>query len=259
MSEKDNQIPTNKELVDGLVDEFKSACDLGDGDSETPLVGGSSKILEESEESDPKEEDKSLADDYIDEEALKDKELTYSDEDRERLKQETEALKNQGNNLFKNGSFLESIDEYTLALRTCPLSFNKLRAVLYANRAAAKVHLGRKVLAIEDCTKAIELDETYIKAYIRRATLYEETEKFDEALGDYNKVLEFDRTNADALKASVRLPPLIEKKNEELKAEMMGKLKDLGNTILKPFGLSTNNFQMVQDPVSGGYSINFKS
>ncbi|KAI9370695.1 hypothetical protein BJX61DRAFT_514547 [Aspergillus egyptiacus] len=55
------------------------------------------------------------------------------------------------------------------------------------------------------------------------------------------------------------LPEKINKARESETAEMMSKLKDLGNGILKPFGLSTDNFKFVQDPKTGGYSVNFTS
>ena len=58
-------------------------------------------------------------------------------------------------------------------------------------------------------------------------------------------------------KALKEIPPLLDKaKNDEM-ADMMGKLKGLGNGILKPFGLSTDNFQFVKDERTGGYSMNF--
>jgi hypothetical protein len=53
------------------------------------------------------------------------------------------------------------------------------------------------------------------------------------------------------------LPPRTKEAQEKEMADMMGKLKQLGNGILKPFGLSTDNFQMVKDEKTGGYSMNF--
>lgn len=60
----------------------------------------------------------------------------------------------------------------------------------------------RKESAIQDCSKAIDLNANYLKAYLRRATLYEETDKLDEALADYKKILELDPRNKEALAAS---------------------------------------------------------
>lgn len=91
----------------------------------------------------------------------------------------------------------------------------------------------------------------------RRAAFYEESDKLDESLADYKKILELDPSNTEANLAQIRLVPLVNERNEKMKAEMIDKLKDLGNMILKPFGLSTSNFQMKQDPSTGSYSVNF--
>jgi tetratricopeptide (TPR) repeat protein len=55
------------------------------------------------------------------------------------------------------------------------------------------------------------------------------------------------------------LPERIKQAREKEMGDMMGKLKELGNGILSPFGLSTDNFKFVQDPKTGGYNMNFQS
>jgi hypothetical protein len=44
---------------------------------------------------------------------------------------------------------------------------------------------------------------------------------------------------------------------EKLNAETMEKLKGLGNSLLSSFGPSLDNFNAVQDPKTGGYSVLF--
>ncbi|XP_064463013.1 tetratricopeptide repeat protein 1-like isoform X5 [Ornithodoros turicata] len=148
----------------------------------------------------------------------------------------------------------EASDAYTQAIRLCTLD----AAIIYSNRAAARSRLDQKEAAIEDCTRAIELDPCYIKAILRRAHLYEETEKLDEALADYKLVLELDPSIQEARRACVVLPDKINERNERLKTEMIGKLKELGNLVLNPFGMSTDNFKFVKNEESGGYSVQFQ-
>uniref|UniRef100_A0A668VB45 Tetratricopeptide repeat protein 1 n=1 Tax=Oreochromis aureus TaxID=47969 RepID=A0A668VB45_OREAU len=183
------------------------------------------------------------------------KELT--EEEMESRRQQSISLKEAGNAHFKRGDWAEAGRSYTDALSVCPVCFSRERAVLFSNRAAARLHLDLKEQAISDCSRAIALDPDYLRALLRRAELYEQTEKLDEALEDYQKVLERDPNNVAARQAAMRLPQQIQERNEKLKEEMLSKLKDLGNMILRPFGLSTNNFQVNQDAASGAYSINF--
>ncbi|CAG7816801.1 unnamed protein product [Allacma fusca] len=197
-------------------------------------------------------------DDFVDEDKLKLEEEGLTDDELETRLKEAKALKESGNSEYTNEDFKGSILSYTKALLICPLKETELRAVLYSNRSASKVKLELKECAIDDCCLALKHNPNYMKPLVRRAKLYDETDKLDEALADYKKIVELDPSNRDANIALQRLPCQINERNEKLKTEMMGKLKELGNMVLRPFGLSTENFQLQQDPGSGSYSINFK-
>lgn len=52
--------------------------------------------------------------------------------------------------------------------------------------------------AIEECTKAIDLDPRLAKAYFWRAIAYYQKMQYDLAIGDYNKAIELDPNLAEA-------------------------------------------------------------
>ena len=92
-------------------------------------------------------------------------------------------------------------------------------------------------------------------------------DQLDKALADYKELHKLEPKNVEVNSALVFLPKRIEEQTEKLKQEMFGnpfnqkifwtgKMKDLGNMFLKPFGLSTDNFKINQDPTTGSYSVN---
>ncbi|KAK4227151.1 Tetratricopeptide repeat protein 1 [Podospora fimiseda] len=102
------------------------------------------------------------------------------------------------------------------------------------------------------------------KALMRRARARSELNgwsNLEGAIEDYKKLdVMTNLTPADRkiVQSQLRvLPPRAKAAQEKETAEMWAKLKDLGNGILKPFGLSTDSFNMVKDEKTGGYSLNF--
>ncbi|KAG1666593.1 Tetratricopeptide repeat protein 1 [Nymphon striatum] len=311
--EMTNNNPTEDDDTNDRNEEKPSETE-NDSDSE---YFSDENELENSETNKPKDTN----DIHEDIEYRKEMEESLTDEEKEVRKIEAQALKDNGNELYKNESFEDAIKKYTEALLICPLSFAKDRSIMYSNRAACRVKLDKKETAITDCTQgeacnvagtahlmsnliykptlafsaiaisnfqsssnlnhqakpkkkcvfnehwlnnpdysAVELNPNYTKAFTRRAQLYEQTEKLDDALADYKKILELEPNNIEANQACMRLPQQINERNEKLKTEMMGKLKDLGNLFLRPFGLSTDNFQLNQNQDGGGgYSVNFQN
>lgn len=112
-----------------------------------------------------------------------------------------------------------------------------------------------------------EVRKLQVKVLMRRAKAKMEKGGWAELQGadeDYKVLLEpsmapvLSVANRRTITESVgKLAPKLNEAKDKEMAEMMGKLKGLGNSILSPFGLSTDNFQFVQDEKTGGYSMNF--
>ena len=54
---------------------------------------------------------------------------------------------------------------------------------------------------------------------------------------DYARAMEIEPSNQSAIDGVRRVNELVQKKQEKEKEELVGKLKDLGNMVLKPFGI----------------------
>lgn len=104
------------------------------------------------------------------------------------------------------------------------------------------------------------------KALMRRGRARSELggwSNLEGALEDYKRLNTMESVLSAADKITVRkqihtITPRAKAAQEKETAEMWSKLKDLGNGLLKPFGLSTDNFKMVKDEKTGGYSMNFE-
>lgn len=108
--------------------------------------------------------------------------------------EKAEEEKEKGNELFKNGDFQTAIKHYTEAIKRNPDD-----PKLYSNRAACYTKLAAFDMGLKDCDKCIELDSNFIKGYIRKGKILQGMQKHKRALSAYQKALEIDPANAEAL------------------------------------------------------------
>ncbi|XP_021657184.2 uncharacterized protein LOC110647577 isoform X2 [Hevea brasiliensis] len=93
-----------------------------------------------------------------------------------------------GNEAFQAGKHSEAIEHYTAAL-SCNVEARPFAAICFCNRAAAYKALGQITDAIADCSLAIALDGSYLKAISRRSTLYEMIGDYGQAASDLQRLV----------------------------------------------------------------------
>ncbi|GBG72816.1 hypothetical protein CBR_g12383 [Chara braunii] len=174
--------------------------------------------------------------------------------------QMADDAKAEGNKLYVQKDYAGALECYARALELIPVHEDTIqnRATYHANRAICFLQQAEYVDAVKESTLALELNPNYVKALLRRAQAHEKLDQLEESLQDLKKVVELDPSDKQAKEAVRRLEPAVMAKREKMKEEMLGKLKDLGNSLLGHFGMSLDNFKAVQDPKTGGYSVNFQ-
>jgi len=101
--------------------------------------------------------------------------------------------KEEGNKAFKLAEFQKAINIYTEALEIDTRN-NTTNSKLFCNRGIAFAKLGKLEQSIVDCSAAVALDENYVKAYLRRANSYQQSEQYEEAVRDLEKVYKLQKT-----------------------------------------------------------------
>uniref|UniRef100_A0A0E0FFW8 Uncharacterized protein n=1 Tax=Oryza nivara TaxID=4536 RepID=A0A0E0FFW8_ORYNI len=188
------------------------------------------------------------------EDALTDEQL------REKARSQANDAKAEGNKFFGAGEYERALSQYETALQIAAEleSAEDIRSACHSNRAVCFLKLGKYDETIKECTKALELNPSYLKALLRRGEAHEKLEHYDEAIADMKKIIELDPSNEQAKRSLFRLEPLAAEKREKMKEEMIGKLKDLGNSVLGRFGMSVDNFKAVKDPNTGSKRVVWK-
>lgn len=87
----------------------------------------------------------------------------------------------------------EALTLYTEALQVDPLN-KKTNAKLHFNRATVLSRLNKTKEAANDCTAALTLDDTYLKALLRRAKCYMDLAEYEEAVKDYERAFKMDKS-----------------------------------------------------------------
>lgn len=106
---------------------------------------------------------------------------------------ELKKTKESGNQAYKDCRFQEAFNLYTQALAIDPLN-KKANAKLYFNRATVQHRLAKTKDAVNDCTAALQLDDTYLKALLRRANCYMDLGEYEDAVRDYEKVCKLNKS-----------------------------------------------------------------
>lgn len=128
-----------------------------------------------------------------------------------------EQEKEMGNDLFRKGDFSTALKHYSEAIKRNPDD-----PKLYSNRAACYTKLAAFDLGLKDCEMCVKLDEKFIKGWVRMGKILQGMQQQSKALSAYQKALELDPQNGEALEGYRACTMSVHTNPEEVWKKAMG-------------------------------------
>ncbi|XP_041984318.1 stress-induced-phosphoprotein 1 [Aricia agestis] len=152
-----------------------------------------------------------------------------------------EQEKELGNDYFKKGDYSTAVKHYSEAIKRNPDD-----PKLYSNRAACYTKLAAFDLGLRDCDQCCKLDPKFIKGWIRKGKILQGMQQPSKALTAYQKALELDPSNAEALEGYRACSTQLNSNPEEVRKRAMAD-PDV-QAILRDPAMRCILEQMQQDP-----------
>ena len=187
-------------------------------------------------------------------------EVQLSEEEKEEINKKIIDSRKEAGELYKAQKYIEALNMYSLLLKDAKRAkLNDQLVILYCNQGICFNKLNDKEKALESFSSTLKLNDKYAKALANRMLLYNAKGDYIEAYDDFKRLKEIDQTlfsNYSHMEGELCAKAEVKKK--EMTDEMLGKLKEMGNSILGNFGISLDNFKMIPNG-QGGYSIQYNN
>lgn len=152
-----------------------------------------------------------------------------------------EEEKELGNQKFKDGDYAGAVKHYSEAVMRNPDD-----PKYYSNRAACYTKLAAFDLGLKDCEKCVEIDPKFIKGWIRKGKILQGMQQQGKALSAYQKALELDPSNSEALEGYRSCTIAVSSNPEEVRKRAMADPEVQG--ILRDPAMRLILEQMQSDP-----------
>ena len=244
-----------KEKANNNNDEEKE----GDNNNDNKYIPYTIKKAQEKEDDSPFPE-KEKDSDNDEEEVEKEQKIELSEQQKKDIEEKIINERKNAGDLYKNKEYIQALNIYSLLLKDAIRADLKEQCcILNCNKGICFNKLYEYDKALNSFKEALKYNKDYSKALCNKMLLLNKKEEYLEAYEDFKRLKTLDYNlweNYRNLEGELSYKAEIQKK--KMTDEMLGKLKDVGNTILGKFGLSLNNFQMTPNG-QGGYSIQYNN